>query len=52
VARDRLAEKARRRFDGAHRKTWAGAAVRLVNDAFPFESYDSTFAAAREGKER
>jgi tetratricopeptide (TPR) repeat protein len=32
VTRDRLPEKARR--------TWAGAAVRLVNDAFPFESED------------
>jgi len=32
VARDRLPEDARR--------TWAGAAVRLVNDAFPFESSD------------
>ena len=32
VARDRLAEDARR--------TWAEAAVRLVNGAFPFDSDD------------
>jgi tetratricopeptide (TPR) repeat protein len=32
VARDRLPEEARR--------TWSQAAARLVNDAFPFESYD------------
>jgi len=40
VARDRLPEEAHRRFDGAHRRAWAEAAVRLVNDAFPFESDD------------
>jgi tetratricopeptide (TPR) repeat protein len=35
VARDRLAEEAHRRFDGAHRRAWAEAAARLVIDAFP-----------------